>query len=219
MRLIVITAALALNTGCILETEDCGPDLRLEDDRCVPTQAPPPYYPPGSRPSPGPQPPDAGAGPDAAPSPWARFDTALVVDRGGPDEAAFSPYYPGADIDGVLVEGPGLYGFGVSVVESRVHDPYGVSFATDPNAALGEPESAGLEPSLLVSLGTEGGFVGLSLDLERALRSGDVLTVYEVEEDPADDRYELYLCRDGGITNDACVSLGQGSGVTRFTVP
>ncbi len=170
---VLIPLLLALQ-GCILATEDCGFGFEEIDGRCVPVDTPEPFRderePRAVRPDD-----DGGVGVvdagEARPDPWSVFKVVLIVDR---SEAVSLPPVPGADIDAVTVEGS-QFGFGVGVLDAQINDPFGASLAKDPRSAIGTPDAFALfeDFDFFVSLGTEGGFVKLGLELERPLEEGD----------------------------------------------
>lgn len=198
---------LALTTslgGCILAADDCGVGFEEQDGRCVPSENAPPFSGGGSGDG-SPPTPDAATRPDQGPS-TIRFDRVRLVDKTEPGDLRLQPETPGADIDAVVVDGPGLFAFGVSV-EGEVGDPFGASIARDLTAAIGEPDEN------FVSLG--GGTLTVVLDLPRNLGPGDVVTVWATEDPGALETYEVSFCDEGGH----CEVQATGSGAIAFEVP
>jgi hypothetical protein len=159
---------------------------------------------------------DASSVPDMAAA-WVNYRNLLLVDRTSDTDVRRTPALPGADIDGVLIhdERGNFVGTGQSVVDARINDPFDANIQLDPRAALLRPDSRA------VSLGTQGGFVRLGLELSRPLQSGDLIEVSEIRERMDDtDRFEAFLCRTDADGLRGCVILGIGlSGTTTFLVP
>lgn len=211
----------ALLTGCLLAEEDCGIGFVFDGDRCVPTDPPPPFRAgdAGTRtdrgadadppPEPEPEPPDAE---------WAGFGIVLLVDRTPRDAAGQTPSTPGADIDAIQAvepspRGDSRIGVGGRVLGAALEDPFDGSLNSDPDALLGVPDGQ------VASLGAEGGFAYVALDLDRPLRRGDLLVVVERSENSGgQDAYAAFLCQTQESVQD-CRELGRGgSGTARFTL-
>ena len=88
------------------------------------------------------------------------------------------------------------------------------SIQMDSRASLGTPDGRA------VSLGTQGGFVKVSLGLSRPLRPGDTITIVEIDEAMGDeDRYEAFICRADAEFLTGCRVLGMAaSGATQFSL-
>jgi hypothetical protein len=224
-------------SGCLLEPSDCGPSFQAQSGRCEPATAPPQYTPltadkgPTQTERPGLDAGgqlDQGIEPDASYSvdgtivpdmatPWAAYENLLVVDRTTDGDARQTPALPGADIDGVLIkdERGEFIGTAQEVIDARINDPYQANIQLEPSAALRMPDGRA------VSLGTQGGFVRLRLELSRSLLSGDLVEVVELRERSGDaDKFEVFLCRSDADGLRGCIILGiGGSGSTRFLVP
>ena len=236
MRLPLLLAALSL-PGCILQSEFCGQGFVEADGRCVPAEAPPPWYTDGGRvPDLGqpdfsvgtqdgsvPTPPKPDVGLVPPPDRWSDRKALLVVDRGDRASARRSPATPGFDLDAVSLFAPNGDSLGVlsDVLDAQINDPFRANIATNPVAALRPPDADGLDsrfpggrPSVFryVSLGTEGGYLFAALDLMRPLQAGDRLIAHEVRGDTDDEQVELYLCYDGPLSLDRCLSVGISHG-------
>lgn len=223
-RLLSIVALLASMAGCLLVEEDCGFGFELDGDRCVPVRTPPPF---GSAPGDGGVEPDGGVqlvdlGPpvDAAvDEDWLGFEVVLIVDRTARSDITDTPDTPGADIDAVQaieqgVRGDQRIGQGAVVEGDFLLDPFEDNAHLEPEAVVGLPDGEA------ASLGGDGGYLYVRLELMRSLRGGDVIVVVERNEQRApSDVYELYLCREPDDTLQACRALGRsGTGVGRFTL-
>lgn len=215
--------------GCIMETEACGTGFVERNGRCVAPPDPPvrrreesgdfdygTFAYDGSYWADAKEPPDRRS-PDAAvpdifiANPWSEFPYVRLVDLTSRAGARLTTDTPGADIDAVMVQGPDGRLFGQRVVSAVINDPFGRSVAQDPDSALGPPDWTEGHWSGFVSLGTEGAYLVIELELNRSLRSGDHLTVFEVENrSSSDDRVEVALCREDWSAPDACVYLGEG---------
>lgn len=239
---IAIAASLS---GCILDTEQCGPDFVLRDNRCVPQIEPLPFRPEADAfpvPEVGPQfdatlrtdsgakpgidaggPLDARFRPDAAapPNPWAPFVNILLVDLTAVRDARATPQTPGADLDAVRVVGPDQRGFGGELIEFIINDPFDQNRATDPSQALGPPDWRDGRVDGIVSLGTDGGFIYMSLEMSRPLARGDVIEISEAESSGGRtaDRLQAWLCLDGHPDPDNCRELGEGQGTFEIELP
>lgn len=220
MRALIIGTIAAALAGCLLAEEDCGDGFAFDGLRCVPLAEPPPYRAPGAGEPPPGVAPDLGLPPDMAPPGiWAEFDVVLLIDRTDPKDASRTPASPGADIDAVQIAevtpvGERRVGVGAEAAGFLL-DPFNGNLNTDLDAALGVPDGAA------VSLGSDGGYLYLSLALDRPLRSGDLVVIAEVSDTGADaDRYELYLCREPDDSLQACRLLDSGGGgISRFELP
>lgn len=234
MRHFFIALALAISsTGCILSTEFCGEGLVEDDGRCVPADPAPPYYndalpdlgtvdaapdqapePPEPEPMPEPiepEPPPPPPEPEPF-DPWADRFTMLVVDRTDRGEARGTPGSPGYDLDAVLLIDPDgeLVGFAAEWIEAQINDPFGRNLSHDPNGGLGEPDAEGINrPDRYVSLGAEGGFVLYLLEAWAPLRRGMRLLTFDMPQDRADERIEIYLCLDESLDLARCLSAGE----------
>lgn len=230
-----IGALAVLLPGCILSTQQCGPDFVEEaDGRCVLAEPAPPYYSdatpdraavdagpvdawiqdarfaPDFEPEPAPDP-----EPDPSMDPWAGRTHALIVDRTSRDEARSTPTSPGYDLDAILLfeEDGELAGFGGPWESAQINDPFGRNLSRDPGAALGEPDSRGFdEPRAYVSLGADGGYVHLRLELFTPLRSGMTVRLFDMDADRANERAEVFLCFDGGLDLNQCRTAGIAQG-------
>ncbi len=218
VRSAVALLACALS-GCLLAEEDCGAGFAFEDGRCVPLRAPPPFYPDGE---PAPDPDDGLPTADATPPPppdrWADHRIALIVDLTVSGAARQTPATPGADIDAVqaIEVTPGgdvRIGRGAEVLGALFDDPFEGNLNLDATAVLGLPDGR------VASLGAEGGFVYVGLDLTRPLRAGDVIVVAELTDPRGEaDLYALFMCRTPDSIEN-CESMGEGGpGITRFTL-
>lgn len=221
-----------LQTGCILSTEQCGEGFIEEDGRCVLEESAPPYY-SDARPDfelrdasladtpliivepepapPEPQPPE----PEPVFDPWTDRPLALIVDRGDRGDARNSPTSPGFDLDALLVidENSELIGLVAAWESAQINDPFGRNLSRDPDAAIGEPDANGLDdPGAYVSLGADGGYVFLRLELFEPVRTGHQLLIFEMDRDRADERAEVYLCFEGALDLSRCRSAGQVRG-------
>lgn len=223
----LIGVAGLLSSGCILSTEQCGLGFIEEDGRCVLEESPPPYYsdavpefelrdaglfdvPRILEPEPSPPP-----EPEPGFDPWADRPLILVVDRSDQADARNSPTSPGFDLDAVLVidEQSELVGLAVAWESAQINDPFGRNLSRDPEAAIGEPDASGPdEPGRYVSLGADGGYVFMRLDLFEPIRTGHQLLVFEMDRDRGDESAELYLCVEGPLDLGRCRSAGQVRG-------
>ncbi|MBV72090.1 MAG: hypothetical protein CMH52_12250 [Myxococcales bacterium] len=226
VRCLYAMAALIL-WGCILESEECGKQFVPREKRCVPAQ-------PAD---------DFGAGAaaeslDAAAkdgggldvvmdatttqatldaetvNPWDEFVQILIVDRTEDAAARQTPALPGADIDGLSIadETGVLIGTGDVIIDDRVNDPFMANIQLNSGAGLGPPDGRA------VSLGTQGGFIRVGLGLDRPLRDGDIISIFEIAEAMGDqDRYEAFICRNDAEALRGCRVLGlAASGSTDF---
>ena len=235
MMRVLLTIFACLLTGCLLSEEPCGLDFKVVEGRCVPLQAPPPFR-ASSDPSEDATPRDGAVRdlglrlepvfdaspvellPDAGPEPvedeWSAYSVILVVDRTPDGSANRTPALPGADIDAVEVLGPddGIIGVADAVIDARINDPYEASIQTEPRSALGRADDRS------VSLGTQGGFVRLSLSTERPITRAARVRVVEVEEAfENEDTFEVFLCRADSEGLSGCRPLGTSAdGTTIF---
>lgn len=221
MRTLIAAAVVAAGlAGCLLAEEDCGDGFGFDGVRCVPLGDPSPPRDPGA----GGQ--DPGASADAGPtvdmeppSIWAEYRVVLLIDRTRPADASRTPASPGADIDAVqIVEATpiGERPVGVAIQAAGfVLDPFDGNLNTDLERVLGPPDGRA------VSMGTDGGYMYVSLDLERPLRSADLIVITEVTEVGADaDRYQVYLCREPDDSLQDCRLLDvAGGGLARIPLP
>jgi len=225
-----------LQVGCLLQPEDCGEGFKPVEDRCVPLKEAPPLNPDAQAfefdaatltdvgkeglidgdLADGSPFQDAETIPDMA-SPWAEYTVILIVDRTEDGDARETPAVPGADIDGLLLKGGvgEIIGFAGQVIDSRINDPFRANIQREPRAALLTPDDRA------VSLGSQGGYVRLGLELQRSLRAGDSVEVYELIERPGDpDRYETFLCRGNSEGLRGCRILGIGeAGRMVYVIP
>lgn len=219
-------------SGCILATELCGPGFVEEDGRCLIAEAPPPYY--GDLgpdrglvevdaapvdalviidPDPDPAPPEPE--PEPAFDPWRDRPLVLIVDRTSRGDARNSPTSPGFDLDAILVidENSELVGLGGPWESAQINDPFGRNLSRDPDAVIGEPDANGLDdPNAYVSLGGDGGYVYLRLELFEPIRTGLQLLIFEMDRDRADERAEVFLCLEGRLDLSLCRSAGDARG-------
>ncbi len=206
--------------GCLLSEEDCGAGFVFDGERCLPAEPAPPFRAgdAGLR--------NDGAAADLEPKPapeptlddWAEFRIALIIDSTPRAATGQTPASPGADIDAIQAveptpRGDVRIGVGGVVLGALFNDPFDGSLNLDPAAVLGEPDGR------VASLGPDGGFVYVELDLDRPLRTGDLLVVVErLEPDGQQDGYTLYLCRSPDSIDD-CRQMGDGQpGTTRFAL-
>lgn len=227
----ITSLALALaglaHAGCLLAEEDCGVGFAFDGERCVPRLPAPPFAPGegadgagrGSSDAVAPLTPDAEPPPPPPPPPpdvWSEHRIALIVDRTPLALVARTPATPGADIDAVqaIVDGPRgdeRIGLGGEVLGALFNDPFRGNLNLDASAVLDLPDRR------VASLGAEGGFVYVGLDLDRPLRVGDAIVVVEQAENGGEgDAYELYLCRSPDSIDDCRPAGLGGPGITRF---
>ena len=219
----------ALLSGCILVSEECGNGFSLSDGRCVPVEGSDSIVDSDSRVGAiesvsdaavvTPDEDSTGVDQDMAaevPTIWQDFEHILIVDRTEDGGARRTPALPGSDIDGITVsDGAGMsVGTGDAVVDERINDPFMASIQMDSRASLGTPDGRA------VSLGTQGGFVKVSLGLSRPLRPGDTITIVEIDEVMGDgDRYEAFICRADAEFLTGCRVLGVAArGGTQFSL-
>jgi hypothetical protein len=228
-----MTLACCLS-GCVLDAELCGQGFESADGRCVPARPAPAWYgdggfdaaplPPDARPWDAQleedafqQPPDA-----SAPNRWEGHKTLLVVDRGARSGARRTPETPGFDLDAVGFYSPDGRPIGrlSQIIMAQINDPFAASRATQPDRALGEPDASDTtDGRRFVSLGTEGGYLFASIDLQRTLQVGDRVVAFEVAGDVGDELAEIYLCQDEVLSLDRCHSLGSVQGTAELRVP
>ena len=145
---------------------------------------------------------------------WSAYSVVLVVDRTGDDAARSTPALPGADIDAVEVldSEDRVIGVADSVIDSRINDPYEANIQAVPRSALGRADVRA------VSLGTQGGFVRLSLTTDQPITAQARLRIVEIEEEFVnEDAFEIFLCRADSEGLSGCRSLGTSeSGTVLF---
>jgi len=140
-------------------------------------------------------------------SPFTAFSDVLVVDRTEVSDSRPTPALPGTDIDAIIVvdDIDAVIGRSARIIDAQVNDPFEANVQTNTRAALDEPDGRA------VSIGPQG-FIRVALELDRPLRTTDVLTIFELEERPEDaDRYEVFMCIDGSAGLEGCRSLGEGT--------
>ena len=203
--------------ACVLESETCGDPFVLVDGRCVVSQPQPNAQDNGVN--------DASnfANDDDRSIPTdggvrmteqrdtgpvvPDFIQILLIDSTPLSVARRTPPLPGADIDGLQVfDDTGVvFGTAVEVLQAQLNDPFQASIQTESRAALFAPDGRA------ASLGTEGGFIRLRLEVERPVTALDGVEIVEIgESDDDEDQYDAYLCRANSIRLDNCVFLGAG---------
>ncbi len=232
MKYSVLIAAIALG-GCILTDSPCGQGFEQSGDTCVPVSMPEPFrnpdmsasnsqeqdssdadLPQSDSESPSPAPIEPGDA-DVAVDEWSEFSEVLLVDRTEDDSAAQTPAQPGADVDALVIvsrdDDDERIGWAAAIVDSRINDPYEANVQSDPTAMLLPPDGQA------VSFGTQGAFVRTTLELQRPLRAGDRIALYEVEEErPQEDRLEIFICRADRPGLAGCRSLGIAEGGLQY---
>ena len=232
MRYSVLVAAITLS-GCILTESPCGQGFERSGDTCVPVSTPEPFrgpdmfasnsevqdssdadLPPSDFEPPSPTPIESGDA-DVAIDEWSEFSEVLLVDRTEDDSAAHTPAQPGADVDALVIvsrdDDDERIGWAAAIVDSRINDPYDSNAQSDPTAMLLPPDGQA------VSFGTQGAFVRTTLELQRPLRAGDRIALYElVEEQPQEDRLEIFICRADRPGLAGCRSLGIAEGGLQY---
>ncbi|MGC6415622.1 MAG: hypothetical protein ACON3Z_00750 [Bradymonadia bacterium] len=206
-----------LMQACVLESETCGEPFTAAEGRCVVIQSQPNAQDGGmsdglvfAMDAERQVPIDDGVRmverPDAG-GELADFVQLLLVDSTPLSVARRTPPLPGADIDGVqIVDDSGaVIGTAVEVLDEQLNDPFQASIQTDSRATLFAPDGRA------ASLGTEGGFVRLRLEIERPVSALDGVEITEIGESEFDeDQYDAYLCREDSVRLDNCVFLGTG---------
>lgn len=237
-------AALGLS-GCLLDTELCGPQFVEEAGRCVP-RTEPPAFPVGAGDLGSPDASlgelDASAQPDAAledgglldggvdpNNPYAPYDSVLVIDRTEPEIARQATFSPGVDLNDVRLQlnldDGGLIDLEIAeILGAQINDPTGESQFTDPQRMLDEDGTP-------VSLGGNGAFLWVRMaSALRPLAAGDLLIINAYPFDGAGEFYDVYLCPadavrdelDGGLLpeiTDCRLVLADGEGDLIYRLP
>lgn len=217
--LVVALGTGMLLSGCILDTEPCGPGFERMANRCIPRTAVEPYYGDEDQAEVG-SVSDTGVTDAQTLRVQLPYQLVVIVDHTDQQD---NPT-PGTDLDGVVIYDPS---------QSEAF-PIGHAGTTHINesrteSAFGEPERSD-RPRDWVSLGGQFGFIALRFDVP-FFAGGSIEVV--IGDDGFSKRYEIALCPEDTFTlpmrisdnpideTDGCMSLGQfdGSVIIPFEAP